>query len=176
MTAKNERAPAAGVKPVRDGYHTATPYLTVKGAAAAIEFYTRAFGAKETRRMAGPGGKVMHAEITIGNSIIMLSDEFPSHGALSPETLGGSSMFIVLCLDDVDARVQQALAAGATVLRPVENQFSGDRSGTVLDPFGHRWTLTTHIEDVSDEEMDRRFAAMMGASTSEQDALSGKDQ
>lgn len=118
----------------------------------------------------------MHAEIRIGDSIIMLSDEFPGHGALSPETLGGSPMFIVLCLEDVDARVQQALSAGAAIFRPVEDQFSGDRSGTVQDPFGHRWTLTTHIEDVSEEEMDRRLAAMMGTATAGEGASSGQDQ
>jgi PhnB protein len=149
------------VKPVRDGYHTATPYLTVKNAAAAIEFYKHAFGAEEIRRLVATDGKMMHAEIRIGDSIVMLSDEFPSHGALSPETLGGSAMFVVLSLNDVDTRIQQAVAAGATVLRPVANQFSGDRSGTIQDPFGHRWTLTTHVEDVSDEEMNRRLGAMM---------------
>ena len=161
MTAEDNRANCAAVKPVRDGYHTATPYLTVKNAAAAIEFYQHAFGAEEIRRLAAPDGKVLHAEIRIGDSIIMLSDEFPSHSALSPETLGGSAMFIVLSLEDVDARIQQAVAAGATVFRRVANQFSGDRTGTIQDPFGHRWTLTTHIEDVSEEEMNRRLAAMM---------------
>jgi PhnB protein len=176
MTAKNQPAQPAAAKPVRDGYHTVTPYLTGKNAAAAIDFYTRAFGAKETRRITGPDGKVMHAEITTGDFIIMLSDEFPSHGALSPETLGGSPIFIVLCLDEVDARVQRALAAGATMFRPIEDQFSGDRSGTVQDPFGHRWTLTTHIEDVSEEEMATRLAAMMGTAPGGENASSGKDQ
>jgi PhnB protein len=155
------------VKPVRDGYHTATPYVTVKNAPAAIEFYKRAFGAEEIRRLAATDGKIMHAEIRIGDSIIMLSDEFPSHGALSAETLGGSAMFVVLSLEDVDTRIQQAVAAGATVFRPAANQFSGDRSGTIQDPFGHRWTLTTHIEDVSDEEMDRRLGEMMRTALAE---------
>lgn len=161
MTIEDDYAKRAAVRPVRDGYHTATPYLTVKNAAAAIEFYKHAFGAEEIRRLAAPDGKVMHAEIRIGDSIIMLSDEFPSHGALSPETLGGSAMFVVLSLEAVDARIQQAVAAGATVFRQLANQFSGDRSGTIQDPFGHRWTLTTHIEDVSDEEMNRRLGAIM---------------
>jgi PhnB protein len=176
VAAKNHNADPAKVQPIPAGYHTATPYLIVKNAAAAIEFYTRAFGAKETRRMAGPDGKMMHAEMKIGDSIVMLSDEFPSHQALSPETLGGSPMFVVLYVEDVDARVRQALAAGAKVLRPVEDQFFGDRSGTVLDPFGHRWTLTTHIEDVSDAEMERRFAAIMGTAAAGGSASSDKDQ
>ncbi|HEX4631189.1 MAG TPA: VOC family protein [Chthoniobacterales bacterium] len=161
MTAEDNYAAGSAVRPIRDGYHTATPYLTVKNAAAAIEFYGRAFGAEEMRRLVAPDGKVMHAEIRIGDSIIMLSDEFPSHGALSPETLGGSAMFVVLSIEDVDARIQQAVTAGATVFRPAADQFSGDRSGTIQDPFGHRWTLTTHIEDVSEEEMNRRLEAMM---------------
>jgi PhnB protein len=151
------------VKPIPAGYHTASPYLIVSDAKGAIDFYCCAFGATERRRLATPDGKVMHAEITVGDSIIMLSDEFPSHDAISPEKLGGWASFVVLYVEDVDARIEQALQAGATILRPVADQFFGDRSGTVRDPFGHRWTLTTHIEDVSDAEINRRFAQMFGS-------------
>jgi PhnB protein len=150
------------VKPVRDGFHTASPYLIVANAGQALEFYTKAFGAQVTRCITMPGGKIMHAEFRIGDSILMLADEFPSHEAFAPGHFGGSPMLVVLCIDDVDARVSQAVAAGATVLRPVEDQFSGDKSGTILDPFGHKWTLTTHIEDVPEEDLMRRFAQMMG--------------
>jgi PhnB protein len=148
-------------KPIPDGYHTVTPYLIFKEAAKAIEFYKRAFGAAELVRMPGPNGKVMHAEIKIGNSPIMLADECPEMGALSLQSVGGSPMFLVLYVEDVDAMTNQAVAAGAKVFKPVQNQFYGDRSGTVEDPFGYRWTIGTHIEDVSPEEMERRMAAMM---------------
>jgi PhnB protein len=147
-------------KPIPDGYHTATPYLIVKEAARAIEFYKRAFGAVELVRMPGPNGTVMHAEIKIGDSPIMLADECPEMKALSPQSIGGSPIFLVLYVGDVDAVTRQAIAAGATVERPVQNQFYGDRSGTLVDPFGHRWTVGTHIEDVSPEEMQRRMEAM----------------
>jgi uncharacterized glyoxalase superfamily protein PhnB len=136
--------------------------LIVTDAGQALEFYTRAFGAAVTRRLTMPGGKIMHAEFRIGDSILMLADEFPSHEAFAPGHFGGSPVSVVLCVENVDARVGQAVAAGATVLRPVEDQFSGDRSGTILDPFGHKWTLTTHIEDVPEEDLMRRFAQMMG--------------
>ncbi len=149
------------IKPIPDGYHTATPYLIVRGAADAIAFYQRAFNATETMRMPGPGGKVMHAEIKIGDSPIMLADECPQMNALSPQTIGGSPMFLMLYVEDVDTLTRQAIAAGATVERPVQDQFYGDRSGTLVDPFGHRWTLSTHIEDVSPEEMMRRMEGMM---------------
>ncbi|MEW6306573.1 MAG: VOC family protein [Verrucomicrobiota bacterium] len=148
------------VKPIPDGYHTATPYLIVDGAAKAIEFYKQAFGATEIMCMPGPGGKVMHAEIQIGTSRLMLADECPQANALSPKTVGGSPMFIALYVADVDATVGKAVAAGAKVERPVQNQFYGDRSGMILDPFGHRWNIGTHIEDVSPEEMNKRMAAM----------------
>jgi len=149
------------VKPIPDGYHTATPYLIVRDAARAIEFYKRAFGAQELMRLDGPGGKVGHAEVRIGDSPIMLADEFPDMGALSPQSVGGSPITILLYVEDVDARFRQAVAAGATVVRPVKDQFYGDRSGTVADPFGHKWTIATHKEDVSPEEMRRRSEAFL---------------
>jgi PhnB protein len=148
------------VKPIPEGYHTVTPYLIIKGVAAALEFYKKAFGATELFRMPGPGGAVMHAEIKIGDSMIMMGDENVAMGARSPSTLGGSPVGICLYVPDVDALAKQALAAGATVVRPVQDQFYGDRSGTFTDPFGHQWTLATHKEDVSPEEMDRRMKAM----------------
>ncbi len=148
------------VKPIPDGYHTATPYLIVQGAAKAIEFYKKAFGAEESLRLAGPNGKVGHAEIRIGDSTIMLADEFPEMGFRSPQALGGTPVSILLYVEDVDARFKRAVASGALVTRPVKDQFYGDRSGTLTDPFGHVWTIATHIEDVSLEEIDRRLAAM----------------
>lgn len=147
-------------KPIPDGYHAITPYLIIQGAAQALDFYQKAFGAKERMRMPGPGGKVMHAEIQLGDSVVMLADEFPEMGAVSPTTLGGSPTFVLLYVNDVDQTFAQALAAGATVERPVQNQFYGDRSGTLKDPFGHRWTISTHVEDVTPEEMKRRMASV----------------
>jgi PhnB protein len=148
-------------KPIPDGYHTVTPYLIVKDAAQALDFYQRAFGATELVRMPGPGGKIMHAEIKIGDSPIMLADEFPQMGAIAPQAAGGSPVGICLYVEDVDKLFAQAVAAGGKAERPVQNQFYGDRSGTLVDPFGHRWTIGTHIEDVSPEEMQRRMAGMM---------------
>lgn len=148
------------VKPIPDGYHTATPYLCVKGAARAIEFYKKVFGATELMRFAGPGDKVGHAEIRVGNSPIMLADEFPEMGFRSPQSLGGSPVGIMLYVEDSDAMFQKAVANGATVLKPLQDQFYGDRSGTVTDPFGHVWTISTHKEDVSPDEMHKREAAM----------------
>ena len=147
-------------KPIPEGYHTVTPYLIVRDAARAMDFYKRAFSATELVRMPGPGGKIMHAEIKIGDSPIMFADECPEMKALGPQTIGGSPIFIILYVEDVDSLFAQATAAGATVERPLENQFYGDRSATLIDPFGHRWTISTHIEDVSPEEMNRRMAAM----------------
>lgn len=144
-----------------NGYHTATPYLVIKGAAAAIEFYKTVFGATEVMRMDGPGGSVMHAEVKIGDSVIMLGEEMPAWGSSSPSTLGGSPVGICLYFPDVDARVALALKNGATAKRPVQNQFYGDRSGTITDPFGHLWTIATHVEDVAPAEMQRRFEAEM---------------
>jgi PhnB protein len=149
------------VQPIPQGYHTATPYLIVKDAARALEFYKQAFGAVEMMRFADPGGKVGHAEIKVGDSVIMLADEFPDMGFRSPQSLGGSPVGILLYVDNVDQRFNQALAAGATVSRPVKDQFYGDRSGTLTDPFGHVWTLATHVEDVSLEEVSRRFESQM---------------
>jgi PhnB protein len=148
------------VQPIPAGYHTVTPYLIIKGAAAALEFYKKAFGATELFRMPGPGGAIMHAEIKIGDSPIMFGEENPAMGAVSPTTLGGSPVGICLYVPDVDALAAQAIAAGVTVVRPVQDQFYGDRSGTFKDPYGHQWTLATHKEDVSQEEMARRMAAM----------------
>jgi PhnB protein len=146
-------------RPIPEGYHSVTPYLIVTGAASAIEFYKHAFGAKELMRIPHPDGRVGHAELQIGDSRIMLADEFPEMGARSPMTLGGTPVGIQLYVDDVDAVTRRALAAGAKTLRPVKDQFYGDRSGTLSDPFGHQWTISTHKEDVSLEEMQRRAAA-----------------
>jgi len=147
------------VKPIPDGYHTATPYLIIKGAASALEFYKKAFGATELMRLADPSGKIGHAEILIGDSPIMLADEHPEMGYRGPQSLGGTPVSIALYVEDVDARFNQAVAAGAKVMRPVKDQFYGDRSGTLTDPFGHVWTIATHKEDVSPEEINKRFEA-----------------
>jgi PhnB protein len=149
------------VKPIPEGYHTVTPYLIVNDAAAALEFYKKAFGAKELMRFPGPGGKIMHAEFKIGDSPIMLGDENPEMGARSPQSLGGSPVGICIYVTDVDKLAAQAVGAGAKVVRPVQDQFYGDRSGTFTDPFGHQWTIATHKEDVSMEEMNKRMAAAM---------------
>jgi PhnB protein len=148
------------VKPVPDGYHSATPYLIVDGAAQALDFYHRAFGARERMRMPGPGGKVGHAEIAIGDSVIMLADEHPEMGARGPRAFGGSPVSLMIYVPDVDATIAAALAAGARLLRPVEDKFYGDRSGTIEDPFGHQWHVGTHTEDVPPEEMARRATAL----------------
>jgi PhnB protein len=150
------------VKPIPDGYHAITPYLVVRGAAAALEFYARAFGAKELFRIDMGGGKVGHAEIEIGDSIVMLADEHPEMGFRSPQAYGGTPVTLMLYVEDVDARVQQAVAAGAKLLRPVVDQFYGDRSGTLVDPYGHIWTIGTHKEDLSPEELQRRAATQHG--------------
>jgi PhnB protein len=152
------------VKAIPDGYHTATPYLIVKGAAQAIEFYQRAFGAVEQFRMAKPDGQVGHAEIRIGDSVIMLADEHPDIGYRSPSSLGGSPVSIMLYMEDVDGVFARALEAGARAQRGVADQFYGDRNGILEDPFGHVWTIATHVEDVPPEEIERRVAAMMAAS------------
>jgi PhnB protein len=149
------------VKPVPTGYDNVTPYLHARGAAKAIAFYKKAFGAKELFRMASPGGKIGHAELEIGSSRIMLADEHPEFGALSPAALGGSPVALHLYLENVDKVVQRAVRAGATLTRPVENKFYGDRMGTVTDPFGHIWHVSTHVEDVPMRELRRRAAAMM---------------
>ena len=156
-------------RPIPDGYRTATPYLIVKGAAEAIDYYKKVFGATELLRMADPQGRVGHAEIKIGDSVIMLADEHPSMGYRGPRSLGGSSVSILLYLPDVDEVFARAVKAGAKAQRAVANQFYGDRSGTLEDPFGHVWTVATHVEDVAPEEMKRRAEAAMkstGASAS----------
>src|SRR5579862_6864291 len=147
-------------KPIPDGYHTVTAYLIVRGAVAALDFYRRAFGAKEIMRLTMPDGTLGHAEIEIGDTRMMLADESPQRNVRSPASLGGSSVHMMIYVTDSDAAMKQALAAGATEVRPIADQFYGDRSGTVSDPFGHQWTLSTHIEDVSDAEMQQRMDAM----------------
>src|SRR5690242_3848755 len=154
---------AKNVTYIPKGYHTATPYLVVDGAARAIEFYKRAFGAREVMRIGAPDGKVGHAEIIIGDSHIMLADEFPEWDARSPQSIGGTPVGLALYFEDCDAVFNQALSLGAKVLKPMQDQFYGDRSGTIADPFGHKWTIATHKEDVSSEEIQRRAAAMFGS-------------
>jgi PhnB protein len=146
------------VKPIPDGYHSVTPYLCVKGAAQAIEFYKKAFLATERMRIAQPDGRVGHAELQVGDSVIMLSDEFPEIGARSPQSLGGSPVGIHLYVEDADAIFSQAVAAGAKIKRPIADQFYGDRLGGVEDPFGHNWWISTHKEDLSPQEIERRAA------------------
>src|SRR5205814_10111497 len=148
---------AMSVKPIPDGYHAVTPYLVIKGASQAIEFYKNVFGAVEVFRMADPTtNKVGHAEIKIRDSHVMLADEYPEMGFKGPQAFGGTPVSMLLYVDDVDGTFQKAIAAGAQALKPVEDQFYGDRSGTLSDPFGHMWTIATHKEDVSPEEMKRR--------------------
>jgi len=147
------------IKFIPKGYHTATPYLIIKDAAMAIEFYKEAFGAAELTRMTQPDGRIGHAEIKIGDSPIMLADEFPEMGARSPQSLGGSPVSILLYVQDVDALSAQAVAAGAKVVRAVKDQFYGDRSGSLEDPFGHQWHVATHVENVPPEELKKRAAA-----------------
>jgi len=145
-----------------EGYHSVTAYLTVENAAAAIEFYKTAFGAAEHMRMP-MGDKIGHADIIIGDTHIMLADEFPEMDKLGPKSRGGSTSSLMIYVPDVDAAFEKAVAAGAEVTRPVEDQFYGDRSGWLKDPFGHEWTIATHIEDVSEEEMNNRMSEMMAA-------------
>lgn len=146
------------VNPIPDGYHSLTPYLYLKGAADAIEFYKRAFGATELFRMNRPDGKVGHAEIKIGDSPVMLADENPDMGALSPQTVGGCPLSFLIYVEDVDTVFAQAVAAGAKVAAEVEDKFYGDRAGGVSDPFGYTWYIATHVEDVSPEEIGKRAA------------------
>jgi PhnB protein len=147
------------VKPIPEGYHTVTPYLILSGAGDAIAFYKKALGAEEVLRLADPGGKVHHAEISIGDSRVMLADEHPEIQALSPRTVGGSPVSIHLYVEDVDRAVERAVAAGAKLVRPVADQFYGDRVGGIEDPFGYRWFIATHKEDLTIEEIRRRAAA-----------------
>jgi len=149
------------VKFTPDGYHTATPYLIVNGAAAAIEYYKKAFGATELFRMDAPGGKIGHAEIQIGDSRIMLADEFPEMDARGPQSIGGTPVSIMLYVGDVDTVFNRAIAAGGKVKQPVQDKFYGDRSGNLADPFGHVWTIATHKEDLSPSEIGKRAEAWM---------------
>jgi PhnB protein len=148
------------VKAIPEGYHSVTPYLIVDDAAGAIEFYRKVFGASELMRMPAPDGRIGHAELRIGDSRIMLADEFPEMGILGPKAVGGTPVTISVYVEDVDAVFARALSAGATELRAVETQFYGDRSGQFEDPFGHRWSVATHVEDVPPDEMARRAAEM----------------
>jgi len=154
------------VKPIPDGYATVTPFVYIRDVARAIEFYQSAFGATELFRLAAPGGKIGHAELQIGNSRIMLSNEFPDMNLRGPESLGGTSVSFLIFVEDVDSKFNQAIAAGAKVLHPVKDQFYGDRSGTLADPFGHSWTIATHVEDVSADEMNRRYEAVSKSANS----------
>lgn len=150
------------VQPIPAGYPRVSPYLCVDGAAEAIDFYKTVLGATERMRMGAPGGKVGHAELAIADSVIMLSDEYPDMDAVGPKTVGGTPVTLSVYVEDVDATFDRAVKAGAKVLRPVQNQFYGDRAGQFEDPFGHRWSVATHIEDVSPDEMARRAAEAMG--------------
>ena len=154
-------AAAPDVRPIPEGYHSVTPYLYVRGGAAALEFYRDAFGAVEMFRLKGPPGKIGHAEMRIGDSPVMLADEVEEWGNHSPLTLGGNGSSLMIYVENVDEVFQQAVDAGAKVVKPLENRFYGDRAGTVEDPFGHQWTIATHVEDVSAGEIDRRMKEMM---------------
>ena len=148
------------VNPIPDDYPQVIPYLTVHDANAAIDFYTTVFGGKERMRMDGTEGKIAHAEVEIGRGVVMLSDEFPDMGGKTPKTIGGTPVTVMVYVSDVDAAFQRAIDAGATEVRPVANQFYGDRSGQFEDPYGHVWYVASHVEDVSEEEMATRMAAM----------------
>lgn len=152
----------ASVQPIPDDYPRAMPYLVMDGASDAIAFYRTVFGATERVRMDGPGGTVGHAELDIGNSVIMLADGSPESGLKSPKALGGTTVSVMVYVEDVDSVFKTALDNGAKELRPVADQFYGDRTGTFEDPWGHQWTASTHVEDVSEEEMARRAAEVMG--------------
>ncbi|HEV2724230.1 MAG TPA: VOC family protein [Thermoleophilaceae bacterium] len=155
----------ADVQPIPDGYPRVTPYLIIDGAAAAIEFYEKVLGAKERFRMEAPGGRLGHAELELGESLIMLADEFPDMDVRGPKTFGGTPVTISVYVQDVDAVFDAALAAGGTSVRPVEDQFYGDRNGQFEDPFGHRWSVATRVEDVPPEELEKRAAEAMGGSS-----------
>jgi PhnB protein len=162
----------AKVNPIPKGYHSVTPYLVVRGADKALDFYKTALGATEIMRMPGPGGKITHAEIRIGDSIIMLAEEMPQGNCRAPQTLGGATSSVFLYLDHVDQVFNQAIAAGAKISMPLADQFWGDRYGQITDPFGQVWSLATHIEDVAPEEMKRRTEEFMAKQTQQQRAKS----
>jgi PhnB protein len=153
-------------KPIPEGYNTLTPYLAVDDAAQAMEYYMKAFGAKERMRMPGPDGKIAHAELEIGDSLLMLSDPFPQASTRPPKELGGTSASVFMYVEDVDATVKQAVDAGATVTTEVADQFWGDRFGSIQDPFGHSWSIATHVEDVPPEQMAERAKEAMAAMSS----------
>jgi PhnB protein len=161
---------AEGVKSVPEGYHTVTPHLVIRGAAEAIEFYKRAFGAVELMRMAMPDGKVSHAEIRIGDSPVMISDEFPEWGSVSPQSLGGCPGGVFLYVDNVDEVFDRAVGAGAEVKMAVADQFWGDRFGKVVDPYGHLWAIATHVEDLTPDEISARAAQFMAQAAGGADA------
>ena len=150
------------VQPIPEGYPQVIPYLCIQGATKAIDFYSNVFGFEEIVRMGGPDGKIGHAEMKLGDSVIMLSDEVDEMGNKSPQTIGGSPVTVCLYVEDVDTTFKKAIDNGAKEVTPLENQFYGDRSGQFEDPFGHRWNVSTHVEDVSPEEMEKRMAEMMG--------------
>ncbi|WP_419919040.1 VOC family protein [Candidatus Poriferisocius sp.] len=152
----------SATKPIPDDYPRVTPYLCVDGAEAAIDFLVTVFGAKERMRMPMPGGKIGHAEVMIGDGLVMLSDEYPEMGVLGPKSVGGTAVTISVYVEDSDATFARAVEAGATVEQPVETHFYGDRAGQFIDPFGHRWNVTTHVEDVAADELDRRRVEMFG--------------
>lgn len=147
------------VKAIPEGYHTIVPYLLVRNAAAALDYYKKAFGAVEISRFAQEDGRIAHADMTIGDSHFMLADEFPDMGHVGPQTLGNTTFGMALYVENVDEMFKNAINAGGTVQRALEDQFYGDRSGTLIDPFGHKWTISTHVEDVTEEEMVRRAKA-----------------
>ena len=151
---------STGVKPIPEGYRSITPYLVVKGATRAIDFYKQAFGATEIMRMPGPNNTIMHAELRIGDSVIMLADEMPGAPHRSPESFGGSPVSLMVYIENVDNVFARALSLGARQMREVQDQFYGDRSGNLVDPFGHVWTVATHIEDVAPDEIRRRMEAL----------------
>jgi PhnB protein len=153
----------ADVKAIPEGYPQVSPYLHVRGAGEAIEFYRRVFGATERLRMPGPGGTIGHAELALGDSLLMLSDEYPDMGVRGPRTVGGTPVTLMVYVEDVDAVVERAVEAGATVVRPLQDAFYGDRTALLEDPFGHQWSVATHIEDVPADEMARRAAEAAGA-------------
>ena len=150
------------VKPIPDDYPRVTPYLCVDGAAAAIDFMVEVFDATERMRIAAPGGLIGHAEVAIGDSIIMVSDEYPEMDVIGPKKIGGTAVTVMVYVEDADATFAKAVAAGATAERPVETHFYGDRGGQFIDPFGHRWNVSTHVEDVAPDELARRSAEMFG--------------
>lgn len=150
------------VKAIPAGHHTVTPYLAIKNAVQALDFYKKAFGATEVNKLIMPDGRLGHAEIRLGDSIIMMADEFPEYGGKSPQTLGGTPVNIHLYVEDVDAFFKNAVAAGAKERKPIKDQFYGDRSGQLEDPYGHLWWVATHKEDVSPQEMQKRVQAMFG--------------